>query len=75
MARAVEGHSPKPSMASRGSSDGSVSKAGAAPQPFFMLQEWNPSTYGVAIEVIAELFDTLPAFQSYKVEVANAGKK
>ena len=74
VATAVEAFAAAAASASAGGS-GAGTKRAPASLPFFMLQEWNPSTYGVAIDVIAELFDALPAFQSYKVEVANAGKK
>lgn len=43
--------------------------------PFLMIQDWDFTGYGAPVELIAELFEEIPAFRSLKVEVVPAGAK
>jgi len=40
-----------------------------------MLQDWDPSGYGLPDELILELFDEMPAFRCLKIETVPAGVK
>ena len=40
-----------------------------------MLQDWDPSGYGLPDELILELFDEVPAFRCLKIETVPAGVK
>ena len=42
---------------------------------FLMLQDWDPSGYGVPVSLIAQLFEEIPAFRCLKIEVVPAGVK
>lgn len=42
---------------------------------FFILQDWDVQGSGIPVPVIAELFESIPAFRCIKIEVANAGAK
>ncbi|MGG1518198.1 dihydrodipicolinate synthase family protein [Paenibacillus oryzisoli] len=42
---------------------------------FLMLQDWDPSGFGVPVPLIAKLFREVEAFRSYKIEVVPAGVK
>ena len=43
--------------------------------PFLMIQDWDVNGYGAPVELIATLFEEIPAFRSLKVEVVPAGIK
>jgi dihydrodipicolinate synthase/N-acetylneuraminate lyase len=42
---------------------------------FMMIQDWEFKGYGLPLELILRMFDTIPSFKSLKVEVAPAGVK
>lgn len=42
---------------------------------FLMLQDWDPSGFGVPVPLITKLFREIEAFRSYKIEVVPAGVK
>lgn len=42
---------------------------------FLMLQDWDPSGYGLPVPLIARLFEEIPAFRCLKIEVVPAGVK
>lgn len=46
-----------------------------AEPPFLMIQDWDANGYGAPVELIATLFEEIPAFRSLKVEVVPAGIK
>lgn len=43
--------------------------------PFLMLQDWDPSGYGVPIDILVNLFETVEVVRAVKVEVVPAGRK
>lgn len=43
--------------------------------PFLMLQDWDPYGYGVPVETLVHLFETVDPFRAVKVEVVLAGRK
>lgn len=46
-----------------------------AQTPFLMLQDWDFGGYGLPVPLIVRLADSLPSFQSIKIEVVPAGAK
>lgn len=48
--------------------------AGTAP-PFLMLQDWDPTGYGVPVKTLVKLFETVETVRAVKVEVVPAGRK
>ncbi len=43
--------------------------------PFLMLQDWDPRGYGVPVETLVKLFETVEPVRAVKVEVVPAGRK
>src|SRR5690606_37136532 len=43
--------------------------------PFFMFQDWDFASGGLAIPTIVRLAERFPSFQAIKIEVAGAGPK
>lgn len=43
--------------------------------PFLMLQDWDPHGYGVPLETLVRLFETVEPLRAVKVEVVLAGRK
>lgn len=43
--------------------------------PFLMLQDWDPSGYGVPVATLVDLFETVEPVRAVKVEVVPAGRK
>ncbi len=52
-----------------------VRKLAALRPGFVMLQDWDATGYGLPVSLIAQLFESVEAFQAIKIEVVPAGVK
>lgn len=52
-----------------------VNEVAETSPPFLMLQDWDPRGYGVPVEVLVRLFETVEPVRAVKVEVVPAGRK
>lgn len=53
----------------------SVRELAALAPEFLMIQDWDPSGFGVPVEVVARLFEEIECFRCLKIEVVPAGVK